>query len=68
MPFKIHVYQGNRGFDWDDVIAYYGSVDLVPDTIKRTYVSSDLCWDMSTTIRAINDEYRERVLKQGALR
>ena len=68
MPFKIHIYQGNRGFDWDDVNRYYGGPDLVPDTIKRVYVSSDLCYDMQSTIRAINDEYRERVLKKETLR
>lgn len=68
MPFKIHVYQGNRGFDWDDVNAYYAGADLVPDTVKRTYVSSDLCYDMTTTIRAIQDEYRERVLKKESIR
>lgn len=64
MPFKIHTYQGVRGFDWDDIIRYYGAEDLVPSTIKRCYVSSDLCWDIATTIRAIEDEYRERVLKK----
>lgn len=68
MPFKIHTYQGARGFDWDDVNRYYGGADLVPDTIKRVYVSSDLCYDMTTTIRAVNDEYRERVLKKETVR
>lgn len=68
MPFKIHVYQGAQGFDWDDVIAYYGSVDMVPDTIKRVYVSYDLCWDIPTTIRAVKDELRELELKIGARR
>lgn len=68
MPFKIHTYQGNRGFDWDDVNRFYGAADLVPDTIKRVYVSSDLCYDIQTTIRAINDEFRERVLKKETLR
>lgn len=68
MPFKIHIYQGNRGFDWEDVNKYYGGPDLVPDTVKRTYVSSDLCYDLTTTIRAIQDEYRERVLKKEAIR
>lgn len=68
MPFKIHIYQNARGFDYDDVNNYYGAADLVPDTIKRTYVSSDLCYDIQTTIRAINDEYRERVLQKETLR
>ena len=68
MPFKIHTYQGVRGFDWDDINRYYGAADLVPSTIKHCYVSSDLCYDISTTIRAIEDEFRERVLKKESLR
>lgn len=66
MPFKIHTYNGVRGFDLRDVQRYYGGSDLVPDTIKRCYVSTDLCFDITTTIRAIENEYRERVLKKGA--
>ena len=65
MPFKVHTYQGMRGFDLFDVQKYYGGSDLVPSSIKRCYVSSDLCYDITTTIRAIEDEYRERVLKSG---
>lgn len=67
MPFKIHTYNGLRAFDFDDVNNYYGGSDLVPDTIKRCYVSSDLCYDITTTVRAIQDEYRERVLRTGAI-
>lgn len=68
MPFKIHTYQGVRGFDFDDVNKFYGGVDLVPSTIKRCYVSSDLCYDITTVIRAIQDEYRERVLRKETIR
>lgn len=68
MPFRVHTYQGVRGFDFDDVNKFYGGVDLVPSTIKRCYVSSDLCYDITSTIRAIEDEYRERVLKKETLR
>lgn len=68
MPFKIHTYQGARAFDWEDVNAYYGGADLVPTSIKHVYVSSDLCYDITTTIRAIEDEYRERVLKKESVR
>lgn len=67
MPFKIHTYNGTRGFDMDDVDQYYGGRDLVPDTIKRTYVSNDMCYDMQSTIRTIENEYRERVLRKGPL-
>lgn len=67
MPFKIHTYNGNRGFNMEDVDRYYGGRDLVPDTIKRTYVSNDMCYDIQSTIRTIENEYRERVLRRGQL-
>lgn len=67
MPFRIHTYAGVRGFDMLDVQKYYGGSDLVPDTIKRMYVSTDLCYDIQSTIRTIENEYRERVLKTGSL-
>lgn len=62
-PWRIHTYQGARGFNLFDVQEYYGGSDLVPDTIKRCYVSNDLCYDISSTIRAVENEFRERVLK-----
>lgn len=67
MPFKVHTYNGVRGFDLEDVQKYYGGADLVPDTIKRCYVSTDLCYDIQSAIRTIENEYRERVLKTGRL-
>lgn len=65
MPFRVHTYQGARGFNLFDVQEFYGGVDLVPAEIKRCYVSTDLCYDIQSTIRAIENEYRERVLKAG---
>ena len=65
MPFRIHTYQGVRGFNMQDVDAFYGGRDLVPSSIKRMYVSMDMCYDIRTTIRTIEDEYSERVLKKG---
>lgn len=67
MPFRVHTYNGVRGFSLQDVQEYYGGADLVPDTIKRCYVSTDLCYDIQSTIRTIETEYRERVLKAGRL-
>lgn len=64
MPFRIHVYNERRGFDFFEVQAYYGGADLVPNEIKRIYVENSLCYDIRTTIRAIQAEYRERVLKK----
>jgi hypothetical protein len=67
MPFKVHTYNGVRGFDLEDVQRFYGGNDLVPSTIKRCYVSTDLCYEIQSTIRAIENEYRERVLNVKGL-
>lgn len=58
-PFKIHVYNGNRGFDLFEVQSYYGGSELVPQEIKRIYVENVLCYDIRTTVRAIQTEYRQ---------
>ena len=64
-PFKVHTYAGNDGFDLFDVNDFYGGEDLVPSEIKRVYIANDLCYDIRTTIRAIETEYRRNQL-QGA--
>ena len=61
-PFKIHVYNEDRGFDLFEVWEFFGGRDLVPDTCKVKYVSSTLCYDMQTTIRTIQDIAREKNL------
>lgn len=61
-PFKIHVYNEKRGFDLFEVQKYYGGPELVPDEVKRVYVENVLCYDMRTTIRAIQTEYRQMQL------
>ena len=38
---------------------------MVPDEIKRTYVGNDLCYDIRTTIRAIQAAYRRLQLNGG---
>ena len=67
LPFKIAVYNDQRGFDLFEVQKYYGGRDLVPSDIKRVYIENVLCYDIRTVVRAIETEYRERVLKRGAL-
>lgn len=64
MPFKIHVYNDNRGFDLFEVRDFYGGADLVPEDIKTVYVGQSLCYDIRTTRRAIEAEYREKLLKK----
>ena len=65
-PFKVHVYNSKEGFDYFEVADYFNGPDLVPESIKRIYVSASLCFDIRTTIREIEKQYRETVLKQGA--
>lgn len=59
MPFKIHVYRDERGFDFFEVNDYYGGADMVPSEIKRMYVENDLCYDIRTVVRAIQTEARQ---------
>ena len=60
LPFLIHVYNNNRGYDLFEVIKYYGnSPDLVLHEIQKTYVGNDLCYDIKTTNRAIENEARQ---------
>lgn len=61
-PFKIHVYNDVRGFDFFEVADYYGGSDLVPSTIKRMYVENVLCYDIRTTVQTINAEFRQMQL------
>lgn len=60
--FKVHEYNDQRGFDFFDVNDFYGGAEGVPVECKRVYVENSLCYDMRSVIRAIQTEYRERVL------
>ena len=62
-PFKVHVYNDTRGFDLLDIQSYYGGADLVPGDIKRVYIENDLCYDIRSTIRSIQNEYRSNQLR-----
>lgn len=66
-PFKIHTYNGKRGFDLFEVQGYFGGPDLVPEAVKRIYVSSTLCYDMRTTIREIQQLARQLGVLGGNL-
>jgi hypothetical protein len=58
-PFKIHTYSGNQGFDLFEVQDYYGGSEMVPNEVKRVYVENVLCYDIRSTVRAIQTEYRQ---------
>lgn len=63
-PFKVITYNDNDGFDLDDVQNFYGGAERVPPGVKRKYVENVLCYDIRTVVRAIEDEYRQRFLRQ----
>jgi hypothetical protein len=67
-PFKTVCYNGTEGFALEDVQDYYGGAELVPEDVKRKYVENVLCYDMRTVIRAIEAEYRQIQLREGATR
>jgi hypothetical protein len=58
LPFKVYVYDNKTGFDLFEVENYFGGAELVPEEVKRTYVSNALCYDVRSTIRWIQAEYR----------
>jgi hypothetical protein len=62
-PFKVVCYNGNEGFDLEDIQNYYGGAELVPEDVKRKYVENVLCYDMRSVIRAIETEYRQQQLR-----
>lgn len=57
-PFKIHIYNEMRGFDYFEVQEFYGGEELVPPGVKYLYVENVLCYDMKSVIQAIQQEYR----------
>ena len=68
-PFKIHQYNGRRGFDHDEIRDYYGGLDLIPSSVraKTIYIDSDLCFDMNAVRDAIEREYNMKVLGRNVL-
>ena len=65
LPFRVHIYNGNRGFDLFEVRKYYGGADLVPREIKTLYVGNDLCYDIVSTRRAIEQEFMRLQQQRG---
>ena len=61
-PFKVHCYDGREGFDFFEVNDFYGGSELVPDIVKRVYVENELCYDIRSVVRAINEEHRQLLL------
>lgn len=57
-PFMIHVYNGASGFDYREVMKYFGGRDLVPGTCKTRYVGNQLCYDITSTRETIESQFR----------
>lgn len=66
LPFRVHIYNGIRGFSWRDVVIHYGGMDLVPSAIKRIYVGNDLCFDIKSTRDQMDREYQQLQLQLQA--
>jgi hypothetical protein len=62
LPFKVHIYNGRRGFERLNVVAFYGGIDLVPTGIGTVYVGSDLCYDINQTRDTMERELRDKQL------
>ena len=56
-PFSVHVYNGETGFDFQEIVAYYGGRDLVPGTIKTLYVGNQLCYQISSARETIESQF-----------
>ena len=65
-PFRIHTYNGTRGFDLEDVQNYYGGKDLVPSSVKKMYVYTDLCYDIPSVVSTIREEHARLVLNNSS--
>jgi len=59
LPFRVHIYNDVRGFEWFDVLRQYGGMDHVPSTIKHLYVGNDLCFDITSTRETMERELRD---------
>ena len=65
-PFRIHTYNGAQGFDLEDVQNYYGGRDLVPASVKKIYVYTDLCYDIPSVVSTIREEHARLVLNNSS--
>jgi hypothetical protein len=61
-PFRVHCYNGREGFNLFEVHAYYGGAELVPQDCKRVYIENDLCYDVRSVVRSIQNEFRQNQL------
>lgn len=58
-PFKIHCYDGRQGFDFNEVQTYFGGSELVPESCKRVYIENELCYDIRSVVRTIQEAHRQ---------
>lgn len=67
-PWKVHIYNEQMGFNLFEVQDYFGGAEMVPAEIKRIYVENVLCYDIRTTVRAIQTEFRQQQLAGRQIR
>lgn len=59
LPFKVHVYDGRRAFDFAEIVRHYDGLDLIPSAVKRVYIGSDLCFDIKSVRDAMEQQLRD---------
>ena len=45
---------------------YYGGKDLVPSSVKKMYVYTDLCYDIPSVVSTIREEHARLVLNNSS--
>lgn len=56
-PFLVVEYRSKRGFRRQDVEAFFGGPDVLPEGLETTYVGNLLCYPIRETVVAVQREY-----------
>lgn len=67
LPFKIYTYRMANGYDREEVDAYFGGSDVLPENVVTTYVGNKLCYDIRSVNTAIQREFNQ-LRQRGQLR
>lgn len=65
-PFRVVEYRSNRGFLREDVEAFFGGPDVLPEGIETTYVGNLIAYPIREVIVAVNREYNQ-LQKRGSV-
>lgn len=62
-PFTILTYDGREGYDFEEVCRMFGGADLVPMGAQRIYIANQIAFDIRTTVRVIEAEFRKQQMQ-----